>query len=140
MDTLSRTDLETHTTVVGWLQIVHCSLGIVWGIFSAAVLLGVGAATNEAMVFRIMAVTAAAFGGLMFVLSAPGIVAGIGLLRRARWSRIMALVLAVFELTLFPIGTLLGAYTLFVLSQRAVPEVFGACCAAEEARLRPAGA
>jgi hypothetical protein len=126
--------------VVGWLQIVHCLLGIVWGLFSAAVLLGIGAATDEAMVFRIMAVTAAAFGGLMFVLSAPGIVAGIGLLRHASWARIMALVLAVLELALFPIGTLLGAYTIFVLVQRAAPEIFGACCELEQVQLKAAPA
>jgi hypothetical protein len=103
-------------------------------------LLGIGAATDEAMVFRIMAVTAAAFGGLMFVLSAPGIVAGIGLLRHASWARIMALVLAVLELALFPIGTLLGAYTIFVLVQRAAPEIFGACCELEQVQLKAAPA
>jgi hypothetical protein len=52
----------------------------------------------------------------------------------------MAQVLAVFELVLFPIGTLLGAYTIFVLSQRAAVEAFGACCELEEGRSPAASA
>jgi hypothetical protein len=140
MDTLSKNELGTHVTVVGWLQIVNGLLGIMWGVFLAALILGVGIAVEEAIVLRILLVTASALGGLLFVLSVPGIIAGIGVLRRASWARLMALVLAVFELVLFPIGTLLGGYTIFVLSQRAAPEVFGACCSLEKNQLQAAGA
>jgi hypothetical protein len=87
-----------------------------------------------------MAVTAAILGGLMLVLSVPGIVAGIGLLRRASWSRVMALVLSAFELVLFPIGTVLATYTVFVLSQQAAINAFGACCSIEDGRVQPASA
>ncbi|HSB89214.1 MAG TPA: hypothetical protein VLD63_04205 [Anaerolineales bacterium] len=132
--------METHVAVVAWLQILNGLLGIVAGAFVAALLVGIGAIVEDAIAFRIMALTATSLGGLLLVLSLPGVVTGIGLLRRASWARILALVLAVFELMLFPTGTLLGAYTIFVLSQRAVPEVFGACCAAEEARVQAAGA
>ena len=84
-----------------------------------------------------MTVTAAVIGGLMFVLAVPGVVAGIGLLRRASWSRVMALVLSAFELVAFPIGTLLAAYTVFVLSQQAAVDAFGACCSIEDGACRP---
>jgi len=140
MDILSKKELETHVTVVGWLQIVNGLLGIMWGVFFATLILGVGIAVEEAIVLRVLLVTASALGGLLFVLSVPGVIAGIGLLRRASWSRVMALVLAAFELVLFPMGTLLGGYTIFVLSQRAATDVFGACCALEETRLQTAGA
>jgi hypothetical protein len=89
---------------------------------------------------RFMATTAAAIGGLMLILAVPGIVAGIGLLRRASWSRVMTLVLAAFELTLFPIGTILAAYTVFVLSQQAAINAFGACCEVEDGRVQAATA
>jgi hypothetical protein len=140
MDFLSKKELETHVTVVGWLQIANGLLGIMWGVFIAALVLGSGAAIGDAVVLRLTAVTAATLGGLLFVLSVPGIVAGIGLLGRSQWSRIMTLVLAVLELALFPTGTLLGAYSIFVLSQRAVPQVFGPCCELEKAQLQAAGA
>jgi hypothetical protein len=140
MDVLSKKELETHITVVGWMQILNGLLGILVGAFLATLILGVGAAIEDPIVLRIMAVTASALGGLLFVLSIPGVIAGIGLLRRASWSRVMALVLAVFELVLFPTGTLLGGYTIFVLVQRAVPEVFGACCELEMTQMKAAAA
>jgi hypothetical protein len=140
MDTLNKKELETHVAVAGWLQIVNGLLGILWGAFMATLILGVGTAVDDPIAFRIMAVTATAFGGLLLALSVPGVVAGIGLLNWASWSRFMALVLAVLELPLFPIGTLLGGYTIFVLSQRAASGIFGACCALEEGRPQAAGA
>jgi hypothetical protein len=140
MDVLSRKDFGTHLAVVGWLQIVNSLLGIVAGAFAATLILGVGVVTDDAVALRIMAVTAASIGGLLFVLGVPGLVAGIGLLRRAPWSRTMALVLSAFQLVLFPTGTLLAAYTVFVLSHQAAIDAFGACCSIEDGRVAAAGA
>jgi hypothetical protein len=140
MNTLTTKEMEIHVAVTGWLQIANSLLSIVAGAFVLVLLVGVGVAVEDEVALRIMAATGLATGGLLLILSLPGLVAGLGLLRRASWSRIMAQVLAVFELVLFPIGTLLGAYTIFVLSQRAAPEVFGACCALEESRLQGEGA
>ena len=108
MDVLSKKDLETHITLVGWLQIVYSLLWIAAGVFVTTLILGVGTATQDAVALRMLTPTASALGGLLCVLSVPGLVAGIGLLRRASWSRIMALVLAVFQLVAFPIGTVLA--------------------------------
>lgn len=140
MDVLSKKDFDTHLAVVGWLQIVNGLIGIVAGAFMAVLILGTGVAIDDAFVTHLMTITAAALGGLMFVLSVPGVVAGIGLLRRASWSRIMALVLSAFELVLFPIGTILAAYTVFVLSQQAAIDGFGACCSIEDGRMQAASA
>ena len=138
MNVLSKKDLETHITILGWLQIVYSLLWIAAGLFLTTLILGVGTIAQDAVVFRILATTASALGGLLFVLSVPGLVAGIGLLRRASWSRIMAMVLAVFQLVAFPIGTVLAGYTAFVLSQHAAAEVFGPCCELEKNQLQPA--
>jgi len=140
MDTLSKKDIGTHVAVVAWLQIMNGLLGIVAGAFVAALLVGIGAIVDDAIAFRIMALTATSLGGLLLVLSVPGVVTGIGLLRRASWARILAMVLAVFELVLFPTGTLLGGYTIFVLAQRSAPEAFGPCCELEKTALKPAAA
>ena len=136
MDVLNRKDFETHLAIVGWLQIVNAAIGIVVGGFMAAVIVGAGAfaaglmqgdgAVNEGtLVMRFMLTVAAALGGLMIILAVPGLVAGIGLLKRASWSRVMTMVLAAFELVLFPLGTVLAAYTVFVLSQQAAVDAFG---------------
>ena len=151
MDVLSKKDFGTHLAVVGWLQIVNGLIGIIAGAFAATLILGAGAfsaslmqdgaaATEGALLMQFMATTAAALGGLLFVLAVPGVVAGIGLLRRASWSRLMALVLSAFELIAFPIGTVLAAYTVFVLSQQAAVDAFGVCCSIEDGRVAAASA
>jgi len=151
MDVLSKKDFDTHRMVVGWLQIVNGLIGIVIGAFVATLILGAGAfsaslmetegaATEGALLMQFMAITAAALGGLMFVLAVPGVVAGIGLVRRASWSRVMALVLSAFELVLFPVGTVLAAYTIFVLSQQVAIDAFGVCCSVEDGRVSAASA
>lgn len=48
--------------------------------------------------------------------SGLALVTGIGLLRMRRWGRTLALIAAVLALFKFPLGTALGAYTLWVLS------------------------
>lgn len=47
--------------------------------------------------------------------AAVGIAAGLGLLQRQDWGRILAIVLGVISLINIPFGTALGVYTLWVL-------------------------
>ncbi len=140
MDILSKKDFGTHLAVVAWLQIANGLPGLLLGALAGTLILGLAAITDIARVLRTMTLTAAVIGGLMVILSIPGIVAGIGLLRRATWSRIMALVLSAFELVLFPISTILAVYTIFVLSQQAAINEFGPCCSIEDGRVQAAGA
>ncbi|MGA3023633.1 MAG: hypothetical protein ABSF98_02565 [Bryobacteraceae bacterium] len=53
--------------------------------------------------------------GLLFLGGAVGIMAGVGLLNRAPWARMMAIILGCIGLVDMPFGTALGAYTLWVL-------------------------
>ncbi len=47
--------------------------------------------------------------------AAVGVVAGVGLLQRAEWSRILALIVGCISLISAPFGTAMGVYTLWVL-------------------------
>lgn len=44
-----------------------------------------------------------------------GIIAGVGILQRAEWSRVLTIVLACISLLSFPFGTALGIYSMWVL-------------------------
>ncbi len=44
----------------------------------------------------------------------PSLIAGIGLLNKASWAMVLALVLGCFKLFSFPIGTAIGVYTIWV--------------------------
>jgi hypothetical protein len=51
----------------------------------------------------------------VYLRSVLGALVGIGLLRRERWARPLAMVVSVLSLFKFPFGTALGIYTLWVL-------------------------
>ena len=51
----------------------------------------------------------------MFVVSVAGIVAGIGVLRKRPWGRVLMLVISFINLLRIPLGTALGAYSIWVL-------------------------
>lgn len=52
---------------------------------------------------------------MLTIRAALSAVAGIGLLRRARWGRVLAIIMAVLTLIHPILGTILGIYTLWVL-------------------------
>ncbi len=51
----------------------------------------------------------------IYIRAALGLIVGFGLLRRERWARILAIVVAILSLIKPPFGTALGIYTLWVL-------------------------
>jgi hypothetical protein len=54
-------------------------------------------------------------GGMLMLKGIAGIIAGIGLMDRRSWARILAIVLGFLSLIHIPFGTALGIYTLWVL-------------------------
>jgi hypothetical protein len=62
-------------------------------------------------------ISAIAFGIAIFllVLSAPSIIAGIGLLKFRPWARILTIILSALHLLSIPFGTALGIYGIWVL-------------------------
>jgi uncharacterized membrane protein YozB (DUF420 family) len=103
--------MNTQVKIVGWLWIVNGMLSILMAIIGLAVINWPGIVPNPRD--SLLAST----GALCFFL--PGIiayvVAGYGLLKYKGWARILAIILAILNLILFPIGTALGIYTLVIM-------------------------
>lgn len=53
--------------------------------------------------------------GASVILSIPGIIAGIGLINRKEWARVLTIILSAIRIINIPIGTCIGAYSLWVL-------------------------
>jgi len=66
----------------------------------------------------------AALALLLLVSAVWDLVGGIGLLKRKRWARILVLIGAVPELFAFPVGTVTGIYTIWVLMQEETVKLF----------------
>jgi hypothetical protein len=61
---------------------------------------------------------------LALYLAVPGIVAGVGLFRYQPWARILGIIVSVFGLLRFPLGTIVGAYVIWVLVSKECTRLF----------------
>lgn len=125
MNQLDERGLRDHVTLLGWLYIAGNLLLLMVGGVTFLLLSGIGLAVGEREVFGILTIVGIFVAGLMLLLALPGIVAGVGLLRRRNWGRILALLVAFFSLANVPIGTIIGLYAFWVLLQDAAPAFFG---------------
>ena len=103
--------MKTHIKLVGWLWITNSLLSILMAIIGLTVINWPG------VIPRAWDSILASIGALCFFL--PGVIAyalaGYGLLKYKSWARILAIILAILNLILFPIGTALGIYTLVIM-------------------------
>lgn len=118
--------MEKHVTVVGALRIGFGALGILVAIFVFALLVGIGALSGDQEAQPILTFVGLGVGLFLGVLSVPGIIGGIGLLRPKPWARYLVLIVSVLDLFNIPIGTAVGAYSIWVLVQDETAQLFAA--------------
>ena len=112
--------MERHTNVVAALHIGMSVLGILLGLIIFIVFYFVGDITNDQQAQFVLSIVAKVLIVFVILVSIPGIIAGIGLLKRKEWARILTLILSVIDLIHFPFGTAVGIYSIWALVQ---PEV-----------------
>lgn len=108
-------NMDTHVKVLGWLYIVLGALGLLGALILGFILLGSGLISGDQTAISVLFIVAIVTGGFIFLISVPGIIAGLGLLAYKSWARILAIVLGILNLPGFPTGTILGVYTLYVM-------------------------
>ena len=116
--------MEKHVSVVAALQIGLSIFGIIVGIIILVVLNMVGSFVNEREASLVLHLIGTILAVIFFLMSAPGIIAGIGLLRHKEWARILALILSALSVLNFPLGTAVGVYSIWVLVQDEVVALF----------------
>lgn len=124
--------METHVKVVAVLNIVLGCLGLLGALVVLLIFGGtVGLVQSQAGLepeAGLAAGIVGLIGGAIFlialVLSLPCLLGGFGLLKRREWARILVIVLSAFNLINIPIGTVIGAYGLWVLLSRQTQPLF----------------
>jgi hypothetical protein len=115
--------MRQHVTVLGIVFIVLGAMGLI-GAFVVLMIFGgaagiVGVVAQEepeaAIAIPIVGVVGLGISFIIVVMSAPNIIAGIGLVKFRPWARILGIVVSILGLMNIPIGTLVGAYGLWVL-------------------------
>jgi len=109
--------MQQHITILGWLYIVFGALGLVAAIITMLVLGGSGLISGDARSAALLSGIGLFVAVIISVLSLPSVIAGWGLLKRKSWSRLLAIVLGALNILNFPVGTAIGVYTIWALTQ-----------------------
>lgn len=117
--------MRQHIPILGWCFIVYHGIVALVGIVIGLIVSGAGVISGEREAMFITGTVGVAIAGFLVILSLPGIIAGIGLLKFRPWARILAIIIGVLHLLSFPFGTALGVYTLYVLLNAEAPSIFG---------------
>ncbi len=118
--------MQGHVTVLGVLYIVVniFTLFVALLILVVGAGLGVAIAAEDPEAATLVSLVASAIASCALILGAPGIIGGIGLLKYKNWARILVITLGALNLLSFPLGTILGVYTLWVLLKDETSELF----------------
>ena len=110
--------MQTHVKVVGWLWIANGVVSILMVIIGLIIVNANVPGAQDALLVTI--------GGLCCFI--PGIVVdfliGFGIFNYKSWARILAIIFAIINLPLFPVGTAVGIYTLVIMFNEEVKALF----------------
>jgi len=116
--------MEKHVTFIGALRIGLGVLGILAAMIVVTAVVGGGVISGDREAIRITAIVGPVVAFFLVLLSVPGIIGGIGLLKWKPWARFLVLILAVLDLFNIPLGTALGVYTIWVLMRDETVQLF----------------
>jgi hypothetical protein len=123
--------MQTHVKVLGILYLVVSALSLLGAAFLLLVMGGaagiVGAAADPqdaAIAIPVLGIAGTALAMFLGVFALPGLLTGYGLLNYRPWARILGIVLSALSLINIPVGTLMGAYGLWVLLSKDTERLF----------------
>lgn len=114
-------NVETHFTVIAVINLIFsipiALIGVLL-LFGSMVGAGFAETFSDVPGLGALIVGAGAIIGLIFIaLSLPGILSGVGLLKRVAWGRTWTIVAGALSLINVPIGTIFGIYAIYVMTQ-----------------------
>lgn len=116
--------MEKHINIVAALHIGLSILGIIIGVIAFFALNLVGDISQDQDAQFVLSIIARIVVGFLIFLSIPGLIAGLGLLKRKEWARILTLIISVISLLNFPLGTAVGVYSIWALVNTEVVDEF----------------
>jgi hypothetical protein len=123
--------MATHVKILAVVYIALSALFVLGAILlmltlgGAAGIVGVAADPGDAaLAIPIMGFAGSVAVVILMILGLPGLIGGWGLLNYRPWARILVIVLSALNILNFPIGTVLGAYGLWVLLSKETEPLF----------------
>lgn len=116
--------MEKHVSILGVLYIAFSGLGILVALIIFVSVVGGGLISGSQEAITITSIVGSSVAFFLILVSVPGIIGGLGLLKHQPWARILVLVLGILNLINIPFGTILGIYTIWVLVQDETTKLF----------------
>ena len=116
--------LDNHIKILSILFFAYGFIKCIIGIVIMSVLSMAGELSGNEDAIRITSIIGDSIASILIFLSIPNIIGGIGLYKRQKWGRILALMLCFLSLLSIPFGTALGIYGIWVLLNDDSKEIF----------------
>ena len=116
--------MKNHINLVGTLHIVFSSLGLLAAFLFSVFFKLIGNFADDMEADFILNIVGNALAVFFVIISVPGIIGGIGLLKRKQWARILIIIVSALDVLNFPFGTALGIYSIWALVQPEVVKEF----------------
>lgn len=110
--------MDIHTRIVAVLHIVLGALGMAVPLFMSLVLGGFAAFMHDTQLPGFVLGLGAMFLGFFMLVALVDVIAGVALLKGSRGARVFVIVISALGLFSFPVGTLIGAYSLWALLRK----------------------
>lgn len=117
--------MDSHVKALGWLWVISGVLSILGGLCAGASMAGGGIISEDQTALLTTSIFATLCGGSLVLGAIFDFIAAYGLFNYRSWARILAIILGILNLFLFPIGTALGIYTLWVMFNDETKALFG---------------
>jgi len=131
--------MEKHITIIAALRIGFGVMGLIAGVLVLVAVLGGGIISRNPTALKATPIVGSFLFGLIALTSIPGIIGGIGLIKRRQWARILVIILGVLDILQIPIGTIIGIYTLWTLLNEETARLFNRASDPTRANRYPAG-
>jgi hypothetical protein len=123
--------MQTHVKVLGVIYLALGGLLLVLALFLAVTVGGVagivGASADPedaAIAIPVLGLAGTALAAFFGLFALPSLIVGYGLLSYRPWARVVGIVLSAISLINIPIGTIIGAYALWVLLNKETERLF----------------
>ncbi len=117
--------MKKHVTLVAAFQIGFSTIGIIGATILFFVFSFAGSFVNDVDIANTVLRFIGTFLPTMMMLTALiGLIGGIGLLGFHKWARIVVMVISAIGCFAFPVGTIVGVYSLWVLMQDDTAKLF----------------
>ncbi len=117
--------MEKHINLIGILWIVMGGLSLVFGLLGSLLLFGISFIPDMGSEVPFILRTVGSIAVFFFaLLGLPKIIAGIGLLKKKEWGRVLTLIVSFISLLNVPLGTALGIFSIVILVKEESIEYF----------------